>query len=231
MKHIPSGIPGLDELLEGGFPNPASILLTGPTGTGKSVFGLQYLYFGAKEYKEPGFMIRTEGYSTDFQWYAERFGWDVSEQQKKGMLLFSAYDPIDFEKFDLRTLHSEIIMQLARVIDQVGIKRVVIDSTTPIGYYINDRGKFRTTLYYISKALKERGCTTIFIAEKSGNSLTPFDVEPYIMDGVIELATIVREESTMQTLTLRKMISTPVPQTPLVLDFSDAGISISQAYY
>lgn len=231
MKRISTGVPGLDDIIEGGFPHPSSILLTGPTGAGKTIFGLQYLYRGARDFGEPGLMISVEAYPINLQWYTERFKWDLKELQDQNLLVFSAYDPVDFEKFEMRTLHGEVIMQLEKVIDSIGATRVVIDSITPLGWWMDSRNRFRTTLYYLSKALKERGCTTLFISEKTGDGLTPFDIEPFVMDGVIELGRTEREGSVSSTLSVKKMVATEVPVVSLTTDISDNGLRIMPGYY
>jgi len=232
MNRVNTGILGLDALLQGGFPKPSSILLTGPSGTGKSIFGMQYLYNGAKDYAEPGFMISTEDYTTDFQWYQEEFGWSFKTLQDKGLLVFSRYDPVDFAKFNLNTLYADIIMQVSKVIDSMGVKRVVFDSISPIALAINDKSVFRTVLYYISKALKEKGCTTLFVAERpsSGSALTQYDVEQFVMDGVLELSFAQKEDALVQALAIRKMKATSVPQSRYVLDFYEEGIRIAPSY-
>jgi KaiC/GvpD/RAD55 family RecA-like ATPase len=231
MDRVNTGIPGLDGLIEGGFPHPSSILVTGPTGSGKSIFGLQFLYAGAKQFNEPGFMVNIEGYPNELRWYSERFNWDIGTMQKKGKLVFSSYDPVDFEKFELRTLHSEIIMQLNKIIDQIGAKRVVIDSITPLGQSVNEKARFRTLLYYISRSLKEKGCTTLFISEKTNDYLTAFDVEPFVMDGVIELSFSPREDTLNQVLIIRKMVATQFPMAKYLMDISGEGIRLATSYY
>ncbi|MEM0372297.1 MAG: ATPase domain-containing protein [archaeon] len=234
MKRIQSGIPGLDGLIEGGFPHPSSILLTGPTGSAKTVLGLQFLYKGASELNEPGFMVDIAGYSTTLQWYSEKFSWDIAKLQQKGKLVFSSYDPIDFEKFEFRTLHSEIIVQLGKIIDQIGAKRVVIDSITPLGQSINDQAKFRTLLYYLSRALKDKGCTTLFIAETRGQDLTQFGVEQHVMDGVLEMSLTQKspaEGVLSHTIMVRKMLATEFPIARYLVDFGESGVQLATGYY
>ncbi len=230
MQRIKTGIPGLDGLIEGGFPHPSSILITGEQGTGKTIFALQFLYNGAVN-GEPGLMINIEGFPQEIQWYAERFKWDVAGLQKKNLLLFSSYDPIEFEKFELRTLHSEIILQLSRVITDLGAKRVVIDSLAPLAQSIGSKSKYRTLLYYLSKALKEKGCTALFVTERTGEYLTDFNVEPFVVDGVIELSMAPRGDVLDHTLTIRKMVATKFSVAKYLLDISDEGLRLATGYY
>ncbi|MBM2818986.1 MAG: putative circadian clock protein KaiC, partial [Nitrosarchaeum sp.] len=54
---VKTGIPGLDSILSGGLKKTRSVLISGPTGSGKTTFGLQFLYSGAKDFDEPGVYI------------------------------------------------------------------------------------------------------------------------------------------------------------------------------
>lgn len=54
VPRVKTGIPDLDSLLEGGFPEETTVLVTGPTGSGKTTFGVQFVYKGAELYDEPG---------------------------------------------------------------------------------------------------------------------------------------------------------------------------------
>jgi len=54
---IPSGIPDLDEMLEGGFPAGSLITLAGRPGTGKTIFGSHFLYKGGMDLKQPGMYV------------------------------------------------------------------------------------------------------------------------------------------------------------------------------
>ena len=232
MNRVKTGIYGFDNLLEVGFPNPSSILLTGPAGAGKSIFSLQYFYNGVKLYNEPGFMVGIESYENDYQWYAERFNWDLTDLQKKNKLIFSSYDPIEFSKFELRTLHSEIILQLNKVIDQIGAKRIVFDSITPLAQAINDKSKFRTLLYYISRSLKKKGCTTLFVTERAHDSpgLTEYGIEPFVLDGVVDLSFTPGKDSLNQTLMVRKMVATQFPMAKYLIDISEKkGMQLATA--
>ena len=236
MDRVKTGIPGLDGLIEGGFPSPSSILLTGPPGAGKSIFATQFLYNGVKLYNEPGFMISVEAYEKDFQWYSEKFNWDIVGLQKKNKLIFSSYDPVEFDKFELRSLHSEIILQLNKVIEQIGAKRIVFDSLAPLAQAINNKSKFRTLLYYISRSLKEKGCTTLFVGESvnsssssigSATNLTEYGVEPFVLDGVIDLFFNPGQDSLNQTLMVRKMVATRFPMSKYLVDISSKGMQLA----
>jgi len=60
MGKIKTAIPGLDELLEGGYVENDVILVTGGPGTGKTTFGVQYLVEGARTFNEAGLVVVRE---------------------------------------------------------------------------------------------------------------------------------------------------------------------------
>ena len=57
---VKTGIMGLDDLLAGGIPRGNIVLLTGAPGTGKTTFGVEFVYRGARDYGEPGLIVLFE---------------------------------------------------------------------------------------------------------------------------------------------------------------------------
>jgi KaiC/GvpD/RAD55 family RecA-like ATPase len=86
MQRIPTGIPGLDELIEGGFPEGASILLSGGPGSGKTIGAMQFIYEGARTYNEPGIYVTMESNLKDITWNMQRFQWDIKSLQEKNLM-------------------------------------------------------------------------------------------------------------------------------------------------
>ena len=82
MKRIHTGIEGLDNLIEGGIPEGWGVLLTGPTGTGKTTLAVQYLYNGYIEYNEPGVYISLEEDVQDIVQVMASFDFDLNALQK-----------------------------------------------------------------------------------------------------------------------------------------------------
>lgn len=196
MKRIPSGILGLDQLIEGGFPKGSAILLTGPAGTGKTIFGLQFLYRGAKEFKEAGILVQAEEFDQTLAWYSEEFGWDLAKLQDLGLLAIFAFHPKDYGKFMPHTLEGEILRKLDAIINSLGVKRVVVDSITPISLAVKDVSDYRYSLYEFIKFMKSKEITTIFVAEEKTREITKFAVEDHLVDGIIKTRKIELEDGT-----------------------------------
>ena len=83
-ERVPSGIEGLDAVIEGGFPRGSLILVAGNPGTGKTVFSAQFLYRGAVDYGENGVYVTLAEGKNAFIDYIRRFGMDFEELEKEG---------------------------------------------------------------------------------------------------------------------------------------------------
>ena len=118
MQKVKTGIPGLDKLLNGGLRENAVVLVSGVPGTGKTIFGLQFVLQGMKE-KEKGLMICTEESVDAIKMHAQELNLDLDAYEKKNMLFF-IQQPISDKK--LISLATPI-----ELIKKEKIKRVVLD--------------------------------------------------------------------------------------------------------
>lgn len=185
MERTKTGIKGFDELIAGGFPQGSTILLSGGAGTGKTIFGLSYLYQGAKQYNEPGLYITLEENLKNIVWNMETFGWDITGLQNTGV--FKIYKMNFHTEENVELQIEEELKVIAKLVKQMNCKRLVVDSTTAMGVWISDLGKIRHLLFTFADALKDLGCTTILISEtKDGKTeFSAFGVEEFVADGVV----------------------------------------------
>ncbi len=98
-ERVPTGIPGFDELIEGGIPKGFNVLLVGQPGTGKTIFGLQYLVNGAIK-GENGIYVSLDSPNEMVKSQARQFGWDVDQMEKEGKITFLKI-PLDKPKINL----------------------------------------------------------------------------------------------------------------------------------
>ncbi|MBI5036921.1 AAA family ATPase [Candidatus Micrarchaeota archaeon] len=221
MKRVPTGVPGLDELIEGGFPESSSILLSGGAGCGKSIFCLEYLYNGAREHDETGVYITLEEGPHNLWWNMQRFKWDLLPLEKNNKLKIYKFEPsLDFKE--------NTNDQIQRIIDkakQLSAKRMVIDSITAFSFWMDDVGKIRYAIYALIEALRKLDCTTILTCETTGgkNSISRFGVEEFLTDGVIQLLYTPPHRS----MFVRKMRGTNHDKRVHPVEISDAGFQIN----
>ena len=179
-ERMQTGIPGLDELIGGGLIPNSLTLLTGTTGTGKTITSSHFIYSGIKDYNENGAYISFEEPIENIKENCLNFGWDFDSLEKKDKVIFVRYDPF----------HVEDIYELIETnIKRVDAKRVVIDSISALGLYVRDIPDIRRMVFNISLLLRKLGCTSFLVSETlpMQGSLSRFGVEEFVTDNVIVL--------------------------------------------
>jgi KaiC/GvpD/RAD55 family RecA-like ATPase len=197
QQFIKSGIQGLDELLGGGLPKDSIILLSGTCGTGKSIFGMNFLIEGAMK-GEPGIYISLEESPESNIQQMKLFGWPVDDLIKQKKLMILQPELYNFDAL-LTTIEDSI--------DRIKAKRLVIDAISIIGMYFEDPYKVRKSILQLGALLKKMKCTTVAIDEirEGETSLSAYGVEEFVVDGVIVLYLIKRSNIYLRATVIRKM--------------------------
>ncbi len=190
MERVKTGIEGLDELIEGGIPQGSSVLISGGSGTGKTILATQYIYNGGKMYEEPGIYVSLETNLKNIIWNMQNFNWDIRELQEKNLMKtyrlnlgHITSDENVAEKVD------EELNVISQMVKEMGAKRLVIDSVTAFGIWFANRGLVRNMLFQFTDKLKNLNCTTLLLTETGGGrrEFSAFGVEEFVADGVITL--------------------------------------------
>lgn len=200
VNRVKTGIKGFDELVEGGVPKGSFVLLSGVTGTGKSIFGMNFLVHGANS-DEPGLYISLEeGYEAN-KVQMNQFGWDLDALQKSGKLLILQPKIYDFDKL-VESIQDSIVA--------MGAKRVVIDSISVLQLYFEDKFKTRRNILDLAKTMKGMGVTTVAICEVDEESmqLSREGVEEFVSDGVVVMHLDKKENFLKRAISIRKMRAT-----------------------
>ncbi|RLI98555.1 MAG: KaiC domain-containing protein [Candidatus Aenigmatarchaeota archaeon] len=179
MERVKSGVPGLDEILNGGVPKNQLILITGTSGTGKTILGTQFLYSGAKDFNENSVFLSFEEPSDLIKENCKQFGWNIDSLEKQGKFAFIRYDPYRIEDvFDI----------LESTIREVGASRVLIDSISALGLYVRDKTELRSMIYNLSRILRKLNCTAMIVSEIVHGTeprISRYGVEEFVSDSVI----------------------------------------------
>ena len=199
VKRIKSGVKGLDSLIEGGFPDNSLILLSGTCGTGKSLFGINFLIEGALN-GQPGVYVSLEESPEENIRQMKSFGWPVDKLIKERKLLIIQPTLYNYEA---------LLTKIEDAVNMIGAKRLVLDSLSIIGMYFDNMYKVRKSILELSALLKRVGCTTIAIDEtEKEEDLSAFHVEEFVVDGLIILYYMRGDGKFQRALTVRKMRST-----------------------
>lgn len=222
VERINSGIHGLDDLIEGGFPERSTVLVSGSAGTGKTIFCNQYIWEGLQN-GENCLFITVEENDEDIIRDAKEFGWDFEQFGDSFEIEYLNPFQIRGDLADQMPLNDRI----NTLIQKVGADRVVIDSISVLGMRAEDKSGVRQQLYEMIKILKRNDVTAVLTAEAiSSDSVSRFDVEEFVTDGVIvlDMSSLGREFE--RTLKVKKMRSTNLDPTEKTFEFTEEGITL-----
>lgn len=220
-QRVKTGIPGLDSLMEGGFIQNSAYLVTGETGTGKTIFGCQYIWHGLQK-GESGVYISMEEEPEDIKADVARFGWDFDKYEKKRLLRILYHDPSQVNKLG-SVIQSEIM--------DVKANRLVLDSTAAMGLALESKALIRRRISGIITTIKRhQQCTGLIITEvgEGSKALSRFGVEEFVVAGVIVLNYLGMETETSRSLVIRKMRRTNHGKDLYPMDISNKGITIKK---
>jgi len=222
MGRVKTGIPGLDELVEGGFIESSSILLAGGAGTGKTIFATQFIYNGACQYGEPGIFISMEEGATNLWWNMKNFRWNLTKYEQDNLIKLYRVGMIEPGEFAKR--FNDEIEKIKLMVNEMGAKRLVIDSTTAFGMWMGEAANIRYSLFKLADELKELKCTVLMTAETMGgrDQFSRFGVEEFVTDAIIALYF----RPPQRVMLVKKMRGTKHNQRPHPYEIGENGIVI-----
>ena len=205
LRKAPTGISGLDEVTGGGLPLGRPTLVCGPAGCGKTLLAMEFLIRGIVEYDEPGLFVAFEESVDELVENVASMGFDLQQLQDDNLL---AMDHVQLSAGDLEETGawdlSGLLIRLGAAIDQVGAKRVVLDTIETLFGAFENQAILRTELRRLFSWLKERGVTAIVTGERGDGSLTRHGIEEYVSDCVIVLDHRVSEQTSTRRLRVLK---------------------------
>jgi circadian clock protein KaiC len=233
-SRVGSGIPGLDTLIDGGFPPGKVVLILGEPGTGKTILGSQYLHWGAAQRGEkvvyvgmnepkPRFMTEMAGLGMDFAKlekdgkfaYVDATGVRrIPEQARVGRI------PVGGRELGLVNL----IDLVQGGIDKLSPRRVVVDSISDLVFRFPSIEERRPAVLDIVEVLQSTGTTCLLTSELPTTGVDRvLQPEEYLAEGVI-LLRMVREG--VRSLQVLKMRGSKIDATPRPYVIKDTGLEV-----
>lgn len=188
LPKAPTGIQGLDEITEGGFPRGRPTLICGSAGAGKTLLAMEFLVRGATEYNEPGVFMAFEETAPELTQNVRSLGFDLDELAKEKKLLID-YVRIERSEIDETGDYDleGLFIRLSTAIDAIGAKRVVLDTIENLFAGLQNQGILRAELRRLFRWLKDKGVSAVITAERGEGALTRHGLEEYVSDCVILL--------------------------------------------
>jgi KaiC/GvpD/RAD55 family RecA-like ATPase len=232
MIKISTGVPGLDEMLGGGFPENRIVLVRGGPGSGKTTFCMQFIVDGVMK-NEPGIYVSMEEPVDLIRENMKLFGWNLEEYEEGG--LFHLVDASDLLSKSLsssgRDHNSRLVMTgltdiLRRSVAHFKAKRLVVDPITSAVIQQRFPTDKRFEILELIGALRKIDCTSLISSEVSSSEGSDFYVEEYLADGVIVLAKTLNNFNLVRTVRIEKMRGINHDYQPRKYEIMDKGLMI-----
>lgn len=229
VRKLRTLIEGFDEISHGGVPIGRTTLVSGTSGTGKTLFAIQFLYHGIKYFDYPGLFITFEESPTDIIQNACSFGWDLEKliQEGKLFILDASPDPEGQEvvgNFDL----SALIERIQYAIRKYKAKLVSVDSVTAVFQQYDPASVVRREIFRLVARLKHLGVTSIMTTERieEYGLVARYGVEEFVSDNVVIVRNVLEGERRRRTLEILKLRGTTHMKGEYPFTITKDGINI-----
>jgi KaiC/GvpD/RAD55 family RecA-like ATPase len=222
MERVLSGIKGLDEILEGGFPKGRTILVVGSPGSGKTIFALQFLHAGAAA-GERSIYITFDEKPEQIKENVSDFGWDLDRLEAEGKILFVDATPFrrmradsvanseGHERFPLYEGLPELTLDglvetVKRLVEEEDVTRLAVDPITSLSLRYQSPMKRRRAMLKLFDALSSTGATCLVTSEMRTSMLSrEFQLEEFLSQGVVLLRTGIHDGNVVRAVQVEKM--------------------------
>jgi KaiC/GvpD/RAD55 family RecA-like ATPase len=225
-----SGIPGFDEMVDGGFHRGTVNTITGSSGTGKTVFASQFIYYGIMKENQKG-MIITPSESAEFlrREMATSFNWDLANLEESGKLsIVDVTDPVLRLQKSIESDPVEFLVNFRKLIDrklqEEKPTRLFIDDLMAFFTAVESPFKMRSLADDLFGTIRNHGVTTVVTIG------TAFGMNQILEYGA-DSATVLKRDRIgnvlIRSIYIMKMRGSKIANTIRVLDISDDGMSVS----
>ncbi len=205
ISKCPTGITGLDQVTEGGLPKGRPTLICGSAGCGKTMLAIEFLVRGVTEFGEPGVFMSLEETGKELTQNVASLGFNLAalSAAKKLRMDFVRVERSEIQESGIFGLEG-IFIRLGTAIDELGAKRVVLDTIENLFSGFSNIQILRAELRRLFTWLKAKGVTAVITAESGTGRLTRDGIEEYVADCVIMLDHRVEAENSVRRLRIVK---------------------------
>jgi len=221
-ERVKTGIPGLDDVMEGGFRKSSVNLIAGGAGSGKSIFCMQFLVTGIEKYNENGIYISFEENQEKILKDFKRFGWGLEKKIEEGKLVILYYTPEQVQQ--VLDAGGGTVRD---AIESINAQRLVIDSLTAFTLLHENELIRRKTCLHLFDEIHKWGITALMTSEqepdpeKHTSTIMEFEV-----DGVILLYNVRKGDIRERSLEVFKMRGTHHAAKIFPMKIDNKGIVI-----
>jgi circadian clock protein KaiC len=227
------GIKGLDDILGGGIPQGHMVLVSGNTGTGKTMFGMHFLRQGMSAGENVVFVALEEPVE-QVRKTALAHGWNFNRAEKEGRISFVTTSLIDVS-------NDKLLYQIVSAVEGINAKRVVVDSVSSLFSATMGEEQVRQFLLQLSGYFKAKGITCImnYLTSASfgatrGQLLSSFLTNEMrlssLIDGIIMLLFVERGQKIKKLFNVLKMRGSQHSKEIFSYEIEKAGIKMGEKY-
>ena len=234
-SRISTGIEGLDSLISGGLQQNKVYLVSGEAGTGKTIFCLQFALAGIARGENAVYVSIDEKPSHILE-DAESLGWDLKKHidEKRIALLDVTPYFTNVRTGKEKTVEvRDIVTDLTKQIKEIKATRLVIDPIAPLIFGQEATAQIQEYIRSLIFSIDDNlNCTTLITSGiPSGTSrLSQYEVEEFVVSGIIVIGVSRVQERRVRTLYVRKMRGTPTDLNDHVFEIlPQRGIVIREA--
>ena len=197
-ERISTGVKGIDKMTKGGFIRGSSILISGSSGTGKTILGTQFIMDGLLR-NEPGIIVSFEEDVEQIRANSNTLKWNLQEFENKNLL--KIISPLEYDAYEL-ALHIE------ETADAMKTKRLLMDGTGRLQRILPQYAQLPEYMGTISNILKSKNITAIYTNETSNltgaTQITGMGISPFL-DTVILLRYVEIKSEMRKAISVLKM--------------------------
>lgn len=219
---LSSGIPGLDKLMHGGFPEQSATIVEGGTGIGKTLLGIHFLVNGANN-NEKGIIFTFEETADQIQEIAAGFGFQIGENTNVEIVYTQ---PVELMGAKWQAMARERV-------EAIGAKRVMIDSISTMAMGLVTERRFKELIYSTVKMFRAMGVTLILtmeVPELLGSAMLTGHGISSIADNIIMMRYVEVESKVKRAMSILKMRGTSHENELREFTITDKGITLGEPF-
>lgn len=223
LRRVPTGVPGLDEMIEGGLPQGRIIGVTGATGSGKTTLGMQFLQHGIAACGEAGVFVTLEDEVSDVVQDMGRFGWDLRGHIEANQLaVVKSFIPTEVNTPRAVDL---LLDDIHAAVTQVNARRLVFDSLSALGFCYTETTNLRRDVLRLCALLRELDCTVLMVTEMPdrGEATMRFGLAQFVTQGMV----VLHMAHAYRALEVRKMRGTRHDINVHRMHFTSHGLEVA----
>ncbi len=212
LERLATGISGFDQVALGGLTRGRTTLVTGSTGSGKTLFAVEFLARGILRSGQAGVFVTFEETPDDLRRNWASLGFPIRQWESEGKWAFVDASA-DFEEVAVVGAYdfSALAARIRHAAREIGAARVSVDSLDAVFNRFADPGVVRHELARITAALEKTGITAVITAERTDeyDHVSRYGVEEFVLDNVIILRNVLTAERRRRTVEIVKMRGMP----------------------